>query len=93
VKDFSLPPPYEKIHDAQATIWDFEVARCLTGEYSLHRDHIREPFTWEPARATIRLGVNYVGLWDELSMYDRALSDAAIEALYHLSGGVAVLLK
>jgi hypothetical protein len=31
-------------------------------------DGIREPFNWEPALATIRLGVNYVGLWDELSM-------------------------
>src|SRR3954471_5444130 len=29
---------------------------------------IKEPFTWEAARATIRLGVNYTGLWDELSI-------------------------
>jgi Asp-tRNA(Asn)/Glu-tRNA(Gln) amidotransferase A subunit family amidase len=43
VKDFALPAPYEKIHDAQAVIWDFEVARCLTGEHALHRDKIREP--------------------------------------------------
>jgi len=43
VEEFALPSPYEKVHDAQATIWDFEVARCLTGEYALHRDKIREP--------------------------------------------------
>ena len=43
VEDFTLPSPYEKIHDAQATIWDFEVARCLTGEYAMHREMIREP--------------------------------------------------
>ncbi len=43
VTDFALPSPYEKMHDAQATIWDFEVARCLTGEYAMHRDKIREP--------------------------------------------------
>lgn len=54
---------------------------------------IKEPFTWEPALSTIRLGTNYVGLLDELSVYDRALSDAAIDALYHLPGGVGTLLK
>lgn len=43
VTDFSLPPPYEKMHAAQATIWDYEVARCLTSEHALHRDKIREP--------------------------------------------------
>ncbi len=43
LKDFSLPSPFEKMHDAQATIWDYEVARCLTGEHALHRDKIREP--------------------------------------------------
>ena len=54
---------------------------------------IKEPFTWEPFLATVRLGVNYTGLFDELSMYDRALSDAEVEALYHLDGGVATLMK
>ena len=54
---------------------------------------IKEPFTWEAARATIRLGVNYTGLWDELSIYDRPLSDAAIEALFNLAGGASTLLK
>jgi hypothetical protein len=65
----------------------------LNGQLVGTTERIREPLTWEPARATIRLGVNYVGLWDELSIYDRALSDAAIDALYHLPSGVGVLLK
>ncbi len=43
VADFTLPPPYEKMHDSQALIWDYEVARCLTGEHAAHRDRIREP--------------------------------------------------
>lgn len=43
VADVSLPVIYDGMHDAQATIWDYEVARCLTGEYALHRDQIREP--------------------------------------------------
>jgi hypothetical protein len=65
----------------------------LDGQLKGTAEGIKDPLTWEPARATIRLGVNYVGLWDELSMYDRPLSDAAIDALYHLPGGVGVLLK
>ena len=65
----------------------------LNGQLKGTAQGIKEPFTWEPARATIRLGVNYVGLWDELSMYDRPLSDAPIDALYHLPGGVGILIK
>lgn len=54
---------------------------------------IKEPFNWEPFLATVRLGVNYTGLFDELSMYSRMLTDAEVDALYHLDGGVASLLK
>ena len=54
---------------------------------------IKEPFTWEPFLATIRLGVNYTGLFDELSIYSRALTDAEIDALYRLDGGAGSLLR
>jgi hypothetical protein len=54
---------------------------------------IREPFTWNVVQSTIRLGVNYVGLWDELSVFDRALSDKEVEALYRLKNGVGSLRK
>lgn len=50
VVDFTLPSPYEKMHDAQALIWDYEVARCLTSEYELHRDQIREPLLGQLGR-------------------------------------------
>jgi hypothetical protein len=65
----------------------------LNGQLRGTAEGIREPFTWEPERATIRLGVNYVGLWDELSIYDRPLSGAAIDALYRLPAGAGDLLK
>ena len=66
VADFSLPPPYEKMHDAQALIWDYEVARCLTSEYALHRDKIREPLLGQ-------LGRGLAVPWVE---YDAAMSVA-----------------
>jgi hypothetical protein len=65
----------------------------LNGKLAGTAAGIREPFTMEPFLATIRLGVNYTGLFDELSMYTRALNDAEIDALYRLDGGVATLLK
>jgi concanavalin A-like lectin/glucanase superfamily protein len=65
----------------------------LNGQLAGTKSGIHERFSWEPEIATIRLGTNYVGLMDELSMYDRPLSEAAIGALYHLSGGVATLIK
>ena len=65
----------------------------LNGRLAGTADGIREPFTWEPLLATIRLGVNYTGLFDELSMYTRALSDAEVDALYKLDGGVTSLMR
>jgi hypothetical protein len=65
----------------------------LDGKLAGSADGIREAFNWEPALATIRLGVNYVGLWDELSTFSRPLTDAEIDALYRLEGGVGTLIK
>ena len=54
-------------------------------------DDIDEPFTWDVERGAIRLGVNYVGLFDELSLFDRPLTDDEVRALHALDGGVAGL--
>ncbi len=64
----------------------------LDGERLLHAsDGIDEPFTWDPGRAAIRLGVNYVGLYDDLSLFNRALTAQEVRALHVLDGGVAAL--
>jgi hypothetical protein len=65
----------------------------LNGSLQGSANDIREPFTWNVAQAAIRLGVNYVGLWDELSVFSRALSDKEVEALHQLKNGVASLHK
>ena len=49
---------------------------------------ITEPFTWDRAGAAIRLGVNYVGLFDELAIFNRPLMEEDIQALYGLERGV-----
>lgn len=58
-------------------------------------DAINEPFTWEAGDGAIRIGVNYVGLIDDLSLFSRALSEDEVAALLALSdsGGVATLYR
>lgn len=50
-------------------------------------ESISEAFSWDMATATIRLGVNYVGLWDELAIFSRALSAGEVTALHGLEHG------
>ena len=52
---------------------------------------IDEAFTWDLANAEIRIGVNYIGLYDELALFNRPLSEAEVGALHELEGGVAQL--
>jgi hypothetical protein len=52
---------------------------------------IHDPFTWDLQQAQLRIGVNYVGLFDEVAMFDRPLTDAEVVKLHRLEGGVADL--
>jgi hypothetical protein len=63
----------------------------LNGKLEGTAESIPELFTWDPARTTIRLGVNYAGLYDDLAIFNRALSEAEIQTLYGFPAGVAAL--
>jgi hypothetical protein len=64
----------------------------FNGEYRGATGAIREPFTWDMASTTIRLGMgHFVGLVDDLALFNRALTAAEIRQLYSLPGGVAEL--
>jgi hypothetical protein len=52
---------------------------------------IQEPFSWDLSMAQIRLGVNFVGLFDELSLFDRPLTESEVTLLHGLEAGVASL--
>lgn len=43
---------------------------------------INEPFEWDRSKLAIRLGVNYVGLMDEVAVFDRPLSESEIANLF-----------
>lgn len=51
----------------------------------------RQVFTWDLSKATIRLGLGYVGLLDELALFNRALSPDEVQTLYKLPAGLSGL--
>ena len=63
----------------------------LNGENQGAREGIAESFTWDVERAVIKLGINYAGLFDEVAIFDRALSDSEIAELYGLDMGASAL--
>jgi len=52
-----------------------------------------QTFTWEPSAAHVMMGLGYVGMFDELSLFDRALTADEVAVLYRLPDGVRAKLK
>jgi hypothetical protein len=52
-----------------------------------------QTFTWTPENAHVMLGLGYVGRFDELALFDRALTADEVRQLNTLETGVRALLK
>ena len=52
-----------------------------------------QTFTWDPAQALIKIGIQYAGYVDDLAFFNRALSDDEVKTLYELKNGVASVLR
>lgn len=65
--------------DAVATLY-------LDGQHQGALPGRTQTFTWDPERAAIMIGLGYIGLFDELALFDRALSDAEIGTLFRTEG-------
>lgn len=63
----------------------------LDGELQGTAEGITEAFSWDMAKGVIRIGVNYVGLFDELALFNRPLRDEEIRVLHGLRQGVVSL--
>lgn len=50
-------------------------------------------FEWDASKSAITLGASYVGLIDDLSVYNRALTPDEVTRLYTLPGGATDLLN
>lgn len=69
-----------------------KAAMYINGEMKVLRTDIKDPFTWELEKSNIYLGLSYIGLMDEVSIYKKHLSKEQIKALYELENGVAGIL-
>jgi hypothetical protein len=52
-----------------------------------------QTFTWDMEKSAVMLGLSYVGLFDELSLFNRALAPEEIAQLHSLPNGARSLLK
>lgn len=64
----------------------------MDGKYQGTR-HITEPFTWDLPKSKIFVGLNYVGMLDEIAIFDKALSKEEVELFYQLPKGAKELFK
>lgn len=64
----------------------------LNGEKKGIVSGIDDPFTWELAASNIFLGLGFTGLMDDLSIFNKPLTDRQVTELYQLKGGIKSIL-
>jgi hypothetical protein len=50
-------------------------------------------YSWDMDKAAIQIGMSYVGLYDDLALFNRALNETEIQTLYTLKGPLVAPLK
>jgi len=89
-------PPFARGKWTHVVITHSELGSGLGGYASLYLDGrlqgatdiIHESFNWDVKQAAIRLGVNYLGLFDDLAIFYRPLNQQEVQALYQLPSGI-----
>jgi hypothetical protein len=74
-------------HEGLGTKQGGKASLYLNGAMQGTTETIRESFHWDMARAALRVGVNYVGLFDELSVFSRPLTGAEVKELFQRKAG------
>ena len=70
------------------------VARLyLDGQFAGALPPRTQTFTWDARQSSIMLGLGYIGFFDELSWFNRALTETEIRQLHELPEGVPSLLR
>ena len=72
--------------NGQATLY-------MNGKEMGVRENITTPFTWELSKSNIYLGLGYIGLMDDLSIFNKSLTKEEITTLYNLENGVQSILN
>jgi hypothetical protein len=72
---------------------DGQTQLYLNGESKGSLSPRQQTFTWDLSKTRVMLGLSYVGLYDELSIFNRPLTAAEIKEVYQLPNGVTALIK
>ncbi|MBQ0736223.1 LamG-like jellyroll fold domain-containing protein [Aquimarina celericrescens] len=70
-----------------------EASLYMNGKLKGTRSNITTPFTWDLELSNIYIGLGYIGLMDELSVFNRVLTNEEILILYGLENGVHSVLN
>ena len=65
----------------------------LDGQFQGVVEGVNDPFTWEEEKAKIMLGLSYVGMMDELCVFDKPLDDKEVKAIYEMKNGIKSLFE
>jgi hypothetical protein len=72
---------------------DGQTQLYLNGESKGSLSPRQQTFTWDMSKTRVMLGLSYVGLYDELSIFNRPLTAAEVKELYQLPKGITALIK
>ncbi|PKV51379.1 concanavalin A-like lectin/glucanase superfamily protein [Aquimarina sp. MAR_2010_214] len=65
----------------------------INGELKGSIKDISDPFTWEAEKGKIMLGLGYIGLMDELAVFDKPLDLKEVKSVFELKNGIKTLFK
>lgn len=65
----------------------------LDGQYKGEFGGWRNTFNWDVERSAVTIGLNYVGGFDDLAIFNRPLTEAEVSAIHKAKGGMSEMLK
>jgi len=93
-------PPFEKIKWTHITMVFSKVNTTkstfelyLNGKFTGSIKNVNDPFTWEAEKGKIMLGLGYIGLMDELAIFDKSLNAEEVKSVYDLENGIKTLFE
>ena len=78
---------YQDLGTAQST-----ASLYMDGQKMGSIDGITDPFNWELDQSKIYLGLGYIGLMDELAIFNKAFTDEEVMEFRQLDGGMKAIL-
>lgn len=93
-------PPFEKgkwthiaITFSKVNTTESTFKLYLDGQFKGEVKDVNDPFTWEAEKGKIMLGLGYIGLMDELTVFDKSLDAKEVKSVFELKNGIKTLFK